>query len=135
MSTITNGYTTLMNGLQQSWLSGSHASVPLLFRNEQAKPPVNSAWVEADVVWGPGSWTALDASVIEGSLVVQVYTPKGEGTYSSSLLSDGVRDLITSMSYDAFRFDAAGGPVGVPNDGPWFQRVITTQFQMEADRL
>lgn len=135
MTTITNGYTSLMSGFRQNWLSGSLSSIPVLFRNEKAKPPENSPWVECDVVWGNGEYLALDSTAIGGSLVVQVYTPKGQGTYSSSLVSDNVRQSILSMSFSPFRFEVPSGPVGVPNDSVWFQRVITVPFQMEADSI
>lgn len=131
---ITSASLNLLTAFSSSWASGTFKSTPLLYRNESTKPPQSGSWCEVDIIWGNGRRNSVSANLIVGSVVVNVFTQKGRGNLSSSLLTDAVRSVLVNTRTTDIRLDAPSGPVPVPNDGTWYMQVVSCPFQMDSDK-
>lgn len=120
--------------LSSSWAACPFKNVPIVYANESTKAPSPAvAWVGSNILWGPAKLSDLNANVMVNTLSLTIYTQKGLGIVSSSLLADQLRSIIASASITDHRFEAPSGPVSVPNDGPWYQRNLSVSYELDVD--
>lgn len=142
MTTITEARDAIISTFRTAWLaSGTTASLTLLYDDKDgSKPGLNSAGVaqsyaritvrhqagSAETVGGPG----IGKDVQEGLVVVQCFTPKGDGYAAADAIAEVVkrafqRKRITGI--DGWFFDVT--PTEVPNEGPWNQINVSAGFR------
>jgi hypothetical protein len=70
-----------------------------------------------------------------GTLVVNVFTPQGQGAAANFTIAERLKDLFDRAKFSSIIFDAASGPVQVTPAAPepYFQTQLTATFEAYLD--
>ena len=114
---------------------------PVSYQNVPFTPPNNSPWVQVFLRFGDNTYatilpaTANGFNIQTGVLVVNVYTPQGQGTAANYTIANRIRSLFDRLTLDSIIFDAASGPAQVTpaSPEPYYQTQLTITFEAYLD--
>jgi hypothetical protein len=109
---------------------------PVSFQNIPFTPPNDTPWVAVNIRFGDNNYATLlgpnpGFNRQIGTLVLDVYTPKGVGAGENYTIAERLKDLFDRQNISGIIFDAATGPADVVQPSPeaYFQTQTTITFQ------
>lgn len=133
------------NTIRDRFVTQFHAarSEPITFQNwgqfyqkdgsiETTKPN-GSAWVRLSIQNGDSRQVATvgDKWRHPGVLIVQVFTPVGQGDKEALIIADAVVSVFQGVTVSGIRFRATSINAVGPSDG-WYQVNVTTDFEYDT---
>lgn len=114
---------------------------PVSYQNVPFTPPNNTPWVQAFIRFGDNNYaTLLPTGGVgfnrqTGTLVINVFTPQGQGTAANFTIAERLKDLFDRQIVSGIIFDAASGPAQVTPAAPepYFQTQLTITFEAYLD--
>jgi hypothetical protein len=114
---------------------------PVSYQNVAFTPPNNTPWVQALIRFGDNNYaTLLPTGGVgfnrqTGTLVINVFTPQGQGTAANFTIAERLKDLFDRQIVSGIIFDAASGPAQVTPAAPepYFQTQLTITFEAYLD--
>ena len=113
---------------------------PVSYQNVPFTPPNNTPWVQVFIRFGDNNYATLIGPTVgfnrqTGTLVVNVFTPQGQGTASNFTIAERIKDLFDRVTVASIIFDAASGPAQVTPAAPepYFQTQLTFTFEAYLD--
>ena len=114
---------------------------PVSYQNVPFAPPNNTPWVQVFIRFGDNSYaTLLPTGGVgfnrqTGTLVVNVFTPQGQGTAANFTIAERIKDKFDRAKFNSIIFDAASGPAQVTPAAPepYFQTQLTATFEAYLD--
>lgn len=114
---------------------------PVSYQNVPFTPPNNSPWAQVFLRFGDNTYatilpaTANGFNIQTGVLVVNVYTPQGQGTAANYTIANRIRSLFDRLTLNSIIFDAASGPAQVTpaSPEPYYQTQLTVTFEAYLD--
>jgi hypothetical protein len=113
---------------------------PVSYQNVPFTPPNNTPWVQAFIRFGDNNYATLLGPSTgfnrqTGTLVVNVFTPQGQGTAANFTIAERLKDLFDRAKFSSIIFDAASGPAQVTPAAPepYFQTQLTATFEAYLD--
>jgi len=98
------------------------------YQNVPFTPPNNASWIQASIVWGDSAYmTILTTSSRgtgdgfdrrNGSLVFNIFSPRGEGPGAGLTIAQRCIDLFSRLQLENIKFDAANGPRVIEPSAP-----------------
>jgi hypothetical protein len=111
-------------------------SYPVSYQNVPFTPPSDRPWLQAFIRFGDNNYATLKTINRQtGTLVVNVYTPQGQGTAANYTIAERVRALFDRLTLSGIIFDAASGPAQVTpaSPEPYYQTQVTVTFEAYLD--
>lgn len=109
---------------------------PVSFQNVPFTPPNTTPWIAVNIRFGDNNYATLQGpnpgfNRQIGTLVLDVYTPKGVGAGNNYTIAERLKDLFDRQNIQSIIFDAASGPADVvpPSPEAYFQTQTTITFQ------
>lgn len=113
---------------------------PVSYQNVPFTPPNNTPWLQVFIRFGDNSYATLQAPITgfnrqTGTLVVNIFTPQGQGTASNFTIAERIKDKFDRAKFSSIIFDAASGPAQVipAAPEPYFQTQLTATFEAYLD--
>jgi hypothetical protein len=114
---------------------------PVSYQNVPFTPPNNQPWVQASIRFGDNNYATLlptggeGYNLQTGTLVLNVFTPQGNGTAANFTLAERLKDLFDRVRIEGIIFDAASGPAQVAPAAPeaYYQTQVTITFSAYLD--
>jgi len=109
---------------------------PVSYQNVPFSPPNNTPWLQVFVRFGDNAYATLASfNRQNGVLVVNVFTPIGNGAAANYTIAERVKDLFDRQIVSGIIFDAASGPnvVTPAAPEPYFQTQLTITFEAYVD--
>ena len=113
---------------------------PVSYQNVPFTPPNNAPWVQAFIRFGDNNYATLLAPTAgfnrqTGTLVLNVFTPQGQGAASNFTIAERLKDLFDRQIVSGIIFDAASGPAQVTPAAPepYYQTQLTVTFEAYVD--
>lgn len=109
---------------------------PVSYQNVPFTPPNNSPWVQAFIRFGDNNYATLRSFNRQtGTLVINVFTPQGQGVASNFTIAERLKDLFDRVKLSSIIFDAASGPSQVVPSAPepYCQTQLTITFDAYLD--
>ena len=109
---------------------------PVAYGNVPFTPPNNAPWVQVQLRFGDNSYATLKAfNRQNGVLVLNVFTPIGNGAAANYTIAERLKDLFDRATVSGIIFDAASGPAVVTpaSPEPYFQTQLTITFEAYLD--
>jgi len=114
---------------------------PVSYQNAPFTPPNNTPWLQAFIRFGDNAYaTLLPTGGVgfnrqNGTLVVNVFTPIGNGTAANFTIAERVKDLFDRAKFSSIIFDPASGPAQVTPAAPqpYYQTQLTATFEAYVD--
>jgi hypothetical protein len=114
---------------------------PVSYQNVPFAPPNNTPWVQALIRFGDNSYATLLPTGGQGynrqtgTLVINVFTPQGQGTAANFTIAERLKDLFDRLRLNSIIFDAASGPAQVTPAAPeaYYQTQVTITFEAYLD--
>jgi hypothetical protein len=114
---------------------------PISYQNVPFTPPNNTPWAQAFIRFGDNNYaTLLPTGSVgfnrqTGTLVINVFTPQGQGTAANFTIAERLKDLFDRQIVSGIIFDAASGPAQVTPAAPepYFQTQLTITFEAYLD--
>ena len=111
-------------------------AIPVVFHNMDYEPAVNSSWVQCLVSFGQNEYlsqglTTDSQNRVVGLLLLNIFTPQGEGPGANYVIAKRVRDLYNRVIVSEVYFDAANGPsvLATPVPEGYFQTQVRVTFE------
>jgi hypothetical protein len=111
-------------------------SYPVSYQNAPFTPPNGTPWLQVFLRLGDNSYATLKTINRQtGVLVVNVYTPQGQGTAANYTIAERIRALFDRLTLSGIIFDAASGPSQVTpaSPEPYYQTQVTVTFEAYLD--
>jgi hypothetical protein len=91
---------------------------PVSYQNVPFNPPNNSPWIQVHIRFGDNTYATLTApsggyNRQTGTLVVDVFTPLGDGAGVNFTIAERIKDLFDRAKFANIIFDPASGPAQV----------------------
>lgn len=88
---------------------------PVSYQNIPFNPPNNSPWVQVFIRFGDNTYATLTAPATgynkqTGTLVVDVFTPLGDGAGANLTIAERIKNLFNRAKFSNIIFDPASGP-------------------------
>lgn len=114
---------------------------PVSYQNVPFTPPNNAPWVQVFIRFGDNNYATLlptgsaGFNRQTGTLVINVYTPQGQGAASNFTIAERLKDLFDRVKLSGIIFDAASGPAQVTPAAPeaYYQTQVTITFEAYLD--
>jgi hypothetical protein len=113
---------------------------PVSYQNVPFTPPNNAPWVQVSIRFGDNNYATLLGPSTgfnrqTGTLVLNVFTPQGQGTAANYTIAERLKDLFDRVKLSSIIFDAASGPTQVTpaSPEPYFQTQVTITFEAYLD--
>ena len=114
---------------------------PVSYQNVPFTPPNNTPWLQAFIRFGDNAYaTLLPTGNVgfnrqNGTLVVNIFTPIGNGTAANFTIAERVKDLFDRAKFSSIIFDPASGPAQVTPAAPepYYQTQLTATFEAYVD--
>ena len=109
---------------------------PVSYQNVPFTPPTDRPWLQAFIRFGDNNYATLKTINRQtGTLVVNVYTPQGQGTAANYTIAERIRALFDRLTLSGIIFDAASGPAQVTpaSPEPYYQTQVTVTFEAYLD--
>jgi hypothetical protein len=120
------------------------ASAPALqvsYQNVPFTPPNNASWVQTSILWGDSAYLTILTTPTRGTgdgfdrrngtLVMNVFSPRGEGPGASLTIAQRCIDLFSRLQLQNIKFDPANGPRTIEPAAPegFYQAQVTVTFE------
>lgn len=108
----------------------------IAWQNVPFVPPNNGPWVQVFIRFGDNSYATLNSFNRQtGTLVVNVFTPQGQGAALNFTIAERIKDLFDRAKFSSIIFDPASGPAQVTPAAPepYFQTQLTATFEAYLD--
>ena len=87
---------------------------PVSYQNVPFTPPNNTPWLQVFIRFGDNNYATLKTINRQtGTLVVNVFTPKGQGAALAFGIGERIRALFDRLTLSGIIFDAPSGPAQV----------------------
>lgn len=113
---------------------------PVSYQNVSFTPPNNAPWLQAFIRFGDNAYATLleptpGFNRQNGTLVINVFTPQGQGTALNFTIAERLKDLFDRQTISGIIFDAASGPSQVTPAAPepYYQTQLTITFEAYVD--
>jgi hypothetical protein len=109
---------------------------PVSYQNVPFTPPNNTPWVQAFIRFGDNNYATLTSYNRQtGTLVINVFTPQGQGTAANFTIAERIKDKFDRLNLSGIIFDAASGPAQVTPASPesYYQTQVTVTFEAYLD--
>lgn len=109
---------------------------PVSYQNVPFTPPSDRPWLQTFIRFGDNNYATLKTINRQtGTLVVNVYTPQGQGTAANYTIAERIRALFDRLTLSGIIFDAASGPSQVTpaSPEPYYQTQVTVTFEAYLD--
>ena len=114
---------------------------PVSYQNVPFTPPNNTPWVQAFIRFGDNSYATLlptggaGFNRQTGTLVVNVFTPQGQGTAANFTIAERIKNLFDRVTVSGIIFDPVSGPAQVTPAAPqpYYQTQLTATFEAYLD--
>lgn len=110
------------------------------YQNVPFTSPNNTSWVQVFIRFGDNNYATLLGPSTgfnrqTGTLVVNVFTPQGQGTAANFTIAERIKDKFDRAKFSSIIFDAASGPAQVTpaSPEPYFQTQLTATFEAYLD--
>lgn len=110
------------------------------YQNVPFTPPNNTSWVQMFIRFGDNNYATLLGPSTgfnrqTGTLVVNVFTPQGQGTAANFTIAERIKDKFDRAKFSSIIFDATSGPAQVTPAAPepYFQTQLTATFEAYLD--
>ena len=111
-------------------------SYPVSYQNVPFAPPADRPWLQTFIRFGDNNYATLKTINRQtGTLVMNVFTPQGQGTAANYTIAERVRALFDRLTLSGTIFDAASGPAQVTpaSPEPYYQTQVTVTFEAYLD--
>lgn len=118
------------------------ASSPVLqvaYQNVPFTPPNNASWVQSTITWGDSGYVTLlklnetngGFDRRDGTLAIDIFTPRGEGPGAGLTIAQRCIDLFSRIKLQNIIFDAANGPRTIESPTPegFYQTQVVITFE------
>ena len=136
MTTISEARVSIANRFLTNWAS----QTPVVLANEDEESPTdldasNAPWVRLTVqelASRQETLAAVGARKVRrrGNAIVQIYTPRGNGTNPADLLVNSARAIFELVKFDGLDFETATERSRTPTD-KWYRPVVESLFTFE----
>ena len=113
---------------------------PVSYQNVPFTPPNNSSWLQVFIRFGDNNYATLIGPGTgfnrqTGTLVVNVFTPQGQGTAANFTIAERIKDKFDRLNLSGIIFDAASGPIQIAPASPdaFYQTQVTITFDAYLD--
>ena len=99
-------------------------TTPICWPNTAPLTTLNAPWVRFTVIPFSRTWPTVPAGtkrVMDGEIVVQVFTPSGSGDGTAATLADSVGTLFSKFSSAGVVCNEPSAPVIVGDMDGWYQ--------------
>ena len=110
------------------------------YQNVPFTPPNDTPWLQVFIRFGDNNYATLLAPGTgfnrqTGTLVVNVFTPQGQGAAASFTIAERIKGLFDRAKFSSIIFDAASGPTQVVPAAPepYYQTQLTATFEAYLD--
>ena len=138
-ATNLNTIRSTIEGRLKTELDGSPA-IPVVFHNMAYTPTPASDWVQCLVNFGSNEYLSMGGSTgsdnsVTGVVVINIFTPKGEGPGDNLTIGKRIRDLYNRVIVSGVHFNSPTGPEVVASPAPegYFQTQVTMTFETFED--
>ena len=116
-------------------------AIPIAYPNVPFTPPNNTSWIQTNILWGDSAYlTILTTSARgtgggfdrrNGTLVLNVFTPKGLGPAAGLTIAQRAINLFSRLQLNNIKFDAANGPRTIEPSSPegYYQAQVAITFE------
>lgn len=114
----------------------ANPAYPVSYQNVPFTPPNNSPWVQALIRFGDNNYATLRSFNRQtGTLVLNVFTPQGQGAALNFTIAERLKDLFDRVTLSGIIFDAASGPAQAVPAAPeaYYQTQVTITFEAYLD--
>jgi hypothetical protein len=109
---------------------------PVSYQNVPFTPPNNTPWLQAFIRFGDNAYATLTSfNRHNGTLVVNIFTPIGNGTAANFDIAERIKDLFDRAKFAGIIFDPVSGPAQVTPAAPqpYYQTQLTATFEAYLD--
>jgi hypothetical protein len=109
---------------------------PVSYQNVPFTPPNNTPWLQAFIRFGDNAYATLTSfNRHNGTLVVNIFTPIGNGTAANFDIAERIKDLFDRSKFAGIIFDPVSGPAQVTPAAPqpYYQTQLTATFEAYLD--
>lgn len=109
---------------------------PVSYQNVPFTPPNNAPWLQAFIRFGDNAYATLTSfNRHNGTLVVNIFTPIGNGAAANFDIAERIKDLFDRAKFAGIIFDPASGPAQVTPAAPqpYYQTQLTATFEAYLD--
>lgn len=110
--------------------------IPIVFHNMPYTPTPASDWVQCLVNFGSSSYLSMGGTSgsdnrINGVVLINIFTPKGEGPGDNLTIGKRIRDLYNRIIVSGVHFDPPTGPevLATPSPEGYFQTQVRMTFE------
>lgn len=119
----------------------ANPAYPVSYQNVPFTPPNNTPWVQVFIRFGDNNYATLLSTGSAGfnrqtgTLVINVFTPQGQGAATNFTIAERLKDLFDRVKLSSIIFDAASGPAQVVPAAPeaYYQTQVTITFEAYLD--
>lgn len=116
-------------------------AIQVAYQNVPFNPPNNASWIQSSILFGDSAYMTILTSATRGTgdgfdrrngtLVFNVYTPRGAGPGANLTIAQRCIDLFTRLQLQNIKFDAANGPRSIEPPSPegFYQTQVTITFE------
>jgi len=109
---------------------------PVSYQNVPFTPPNNTPWLQAFIRFGDNAYATLTSfNRHNGTLVVNIFTPIGNGAAANFDIAERIKDLFDRAKFVGIIFDPVSGPAQVTPAAPqpYYQTQLTATFEAYVD--
>lgn len=109
---------------------------PVSYQNVPFTPPNNAPWLQAFIRFGDNAYATLTSfNRHNGTLVVNIFTPIGNGAAANFDIAERIKDLFDRAKFAGIIFDPVSGPAQVTPAAPqpYYQTQLTATFEAYLD--
>lgn len=109
---------------------------PVSYQNVPFTPPNNTPWLQTFIRFGDNAYATLTSfNRHNGTLVVNIFTPIGNGTAANFDIAERIKDLFDRAKFAGIIFDPVSGPAQVTPAAPqpYYQTQLTATFEAYLD--
>ena len=118
----------------------SSPAIPVVFHNMPYTPTPASSWCQCLISFGDSSFLSMGGTSgsdnqVNGVLLVNIFTAKGEGPGGNLTIGKRVRDLYNRVTVSGVHFDPPTGPEVLSTAAPegYFQTQVRMTFETFED--
>jgi len=128
----------------ESRIATEFAAAPAIqvsYQNVPFTPPNNASWIQASILWGDSAYLTILTTATRGTgdgfnrrngtLVFNIYSPRGEGPGAALTIAQRCIDLFSRLQLQNIKFDPANGPRSIEPPAPegFYQTQVTITFE------
>jgi hypothetical protein len=116
-------------------------ALQVAYQNVPFTPPNNASWIQTSILWGDSAYLTILTTNTRGTgegydrrngtLVMNVFSPRGEGPGTALTIAQRCIDLFSRLQLENIKFDAANGPRTIEPPAPegFYQAQVVITFE------